>query len=76
MIVALTGGTGFVGSHTVVRLIALGHHPRLLVRDADKASRVLTARGVDPAQVDLVVGDMTDEVAVGYLLDGADAVLH
>lgn len=76
MLVAITGGTGFVGSHTVARLLAHGHRPRLLVRDSGKAARVLPPLGVDLADVDLVVGDMGDRAAVGALLDGAEAVIH
>ena len=73
---ALTGGTGFVGSHTVRHLLAHGHAVRLLVRDADKADRVLRTVGVDPASVEVVIGDMGDAGAVAKLLDGADAVIH
>lgn len=76
MLVALTGGSGFVGSHTVVRLLVNGHRPRLLVRDPIKAERVLQALAVDLADIDLVVGDMTDGSAVDRLLDGAEAVIH
>jgi deazaflavin-dependent oxidoreductase (nitroreductase family) len=74
--VAITGGTGFVGSHAVEHLLAHGHRPRLLVRDRTKASRVLGALGVDLEDVDLVDGDMEDATAVGRLLDGAQAVIH
>ncbi len=76
MIVAVTGGTGFVGSHAVVRLLAHGHRPRLLVRSPAKAATVLGTLGVDLEAVDLVVGDMGDEAAVSQLLEGADAVIH
>lgn len=76
MRVAVTGGTGFVGSHAVARLLAHGHQPRLLVRDRAKAARVLGGLGVDLAAVELVDGDMGDRAAVGTLLDGTDAVIH
>lgn len=76
MRVALTGGTGFVGSYTTERLLAHGHRPQLLVRDPAKAARVLSMRSVDLAAVDLVVGDMGDPTAVAALLDGAEAVIH
>jgi nucleoside-diphosphate-sugar epimerase len=74
--VAITGGTGFVGSHTVARLLAHGHQPRLLVRDPGKAERVLGALEIDPTSVELVVGDMGDASAVAELLEGTDAVIH
>jgi nucleoside-diphosphate-sugar epimerase len=76
MQVAVTGGTGFVGSHTVGRLLAHGHHPRLLVRSLTKAGDVLGRLGVDLDDVVLVEGDMADPAAVARLLDGADAVIH
>ena len=58
------------------RLLAHGHRPRLLVRDPDKAARVLGALGVDVATVEVVVGDMGDAASVAELLEGADAVIH
>jgi nucleoside-diphosphate-sugar epimerase len=76
MRVAVTGGTGFVGSFAVARLLAHGHQPRLLVRDPSKAERVLGGRGVALDQVELVVGDLADTTAIATLLDGADAVVH
>ena len=76
MRVAVTGGTGFVGSHTVGRLLAHGHLPRLLVRDAAKARRVLRGVGADLGDVEVVVGDMTDPGAASELLEAADAVIH
>ena len=72
----MTGATGFVGSHTVARLLAHGHEPRLLVRDPAKAERVLAAVGVPLDRVSLVEGDMGDRQAVARLLDGAEAVIH
>ncbi len=74
MRVALTGSTGFLGSHLAEALVGAGHELVLLVRSADKAQRILTPRGVWPA--DTVVGDMADRAAVGRLLEGCDAVVH
>ena len=67
MRVLITGGTGFVGVHTVDTLIDRGHEPRLLVRDPKRLHR---------NDVDYVVGDATDPDAVRKALDGMDAVIH
>ena len=76
MRVALTGATGFVGSHTLAALIAAGHEPRILVRDASKARRVLDGLGLDPAGIETVVGDLRDPHAIDLLFSGADALIH
>src|SRR5262245_31909896 len=39
--VAVAGATGFVGRHVVAELLARGHSVRALVRDREKARRVL-----------------------------------
>jgi len=72
--VLVTGGSGFVGSHAVQALHAAGREVRLLVRDRERAARVLGALGVGP--VETTVGDVTDAAAVGAALAGCDAVLH
>jgi len=67
MKVLVTGGTGFVGSHSVRALLAAGHQVRLLVRNRAKA----TVQGVELAD-----GDVTDRAAVARAVAGCDAVLH
>jgi dihydroflavonol-4-reductase len=74
MLVAVTGGTGFIGSHTVRALLAAGHRVRLLVRDPTKLKRIYAPLGIEVE--DFVVGDATDPEAVGPLLDGCDAAVH
>lgn len=76
MHVLLTGGTGFIGSHTVEALVARRHDVRLLVRDADRAGAALARRGVAPGDVDVVVGDVLDGDAVRAAVDGCDTVVH
>ncbi|WP_370966687.1 NAD-dependent epimerase/dehydratase family protein [Amycolatopsis sp. cg9] len=66
MLIAVTGGTGFLGTHTVAALLRRGHRVRLLARDPDRA----------PSTVDVVAGDVTDPAAAARLLEGADALLH
>jgi dihydroflavonol-4-reductase len=74
MRVLVTGGTGFLGSHSVRALVDAGHEVRLLVRSAARIAPALEPHGLDG--VDHVVGDVTDEAAVATALDGCDAVLH
>jgi len=77
MRVLVTGGTGFVGSHTVAALVKAGHRPRLLVRSAGRVAPALEPLGVslDP-QDDVVVGDATDEASVQEALEGCEAAVH
>jgi len=69
MNVALTGATGFIGSHVLRELQEHGHEVTALVRDRAQADRV--APGVRPAVVDLY-----DRPAVVSLLRQADAAIH
>ncbi len=66
MIVALTGGTGFVGGHVLGRLRAAGHEVRALTR---------TPRAADP-DVTWVTGDLADTAALSQLVTDCDAVVH
>jgi len=74
MRVLITGGTGFIGSHTAVALIAGGHEVRLLVRDPTKLERVFAPHAL--AVPDHRVGDVGDRASVERALDGCDAVVH
>jgi nucleoside-diphosphate-sugar epimerase len=86
MRVALTGGTGFVGSHCLVRLLADGHSVHMLVRDPDKVRRALSMHGVTPPDasdadvaalgVSFAVAELTDADQVRTALDGCDGVIH
>jgi nucleoside-diphosphate-sugar epimerase len=75
MRVLVTGGTGFVGSHTVAVLCRAGHMVRLLVRRPERIAPALGPHGVDGA-VEHVVGDATDPASVARALAGCDAVVH
>ncbi|TDV41071.1 NAD-dependent epimerase/dehydratase family protein [Actinophytocola oryzae] len=76
MLVSVTGGTGFVGAHTVAALRGAGHQVRLLVRDHATADRALAPLGVTSGEVGVVVGDVLDADSVRRLVKGADVVLH
>jgi nucleoside-diphosphate-sugar epimerase len=69
--VLVTGGTGFVGSHLVAELLERGHSVRCLVRDAEKAQRLLGASGAE-----LVRGDLRDAAALRTACADVDAVAH
>jgi nucleoside-diphosphate-sugar epimerase len=70
MKVALTGATGFVGSHILAELQANGHDVTTLVRGEAEAQTV-TAQGATPAIVDL-----RDQPAVVKALNGTDGAIH
>jgi nucleoside-diphosphate-sugar epimerase len=74
MRILVTGGTGFVGSHTVAALVEKGHDLRLLVRSPDRIAPALEPLGVH--KVDSIVGDITDPEAVERAMEGCEAVLH
>jgi len=70
MKVALTGATGFIGSHVLADLYKHGHEVTALVRDDAQADTV-AARGATP-----VVVDLYDRPTVARLLDRADGAIH
>jgi nucleoside-diphosphate-sugar epimerase len=70
MKVALTGATGFIGSHVLTELLKHGHEVTALVRDDTQADTV-AVRGATPAVVDLY-----DRPAVARLLGEADGAIH
>ena len=70
MNVALTGATGFVGSHVLDELLGRGHEVSALVRDDAQADR-LTALGASA-----VVVDLFDRAAVVGVLSGVDGAIH
>ncbi|MGW0450563.1 NAD-dependent epimerase/dehydratase family protein, partial [Streptosporangium sandarakinum] len=76
MLVTVTGGTGFVGAHSIAAMVSAGHRVRMLVRDPSKVERALAPLHVEPSAVDVVAGDVTDERSVAGAVRGADAVLH
>lgn len=74
MKVLVTGGTGFIGSHSVAALLSQGHQVRLLARSRDRVARSLSPLGV--AEVESVLGDVTVPGSVEEAMAGCDAVLH
>ena len=75
MRVLVTGGAGFIGSHTVDRLVACGHDVRIL----DSLEKPVHLKGrpahLNPA-AEFVLGDVTRPEDLGPALRGVDAVIH
>ena len=67
---AVTGGTGFVGSHVVELLRRRGDHVRCLVRERMRAHR-LEALGCE-----LIQGGLDDARAFSSLVEGCDTIFH
>ena len=68
--VAVTGGTGFVGSHLVDSLCAAGLRPRVLVRDPGRP------RWIADRDVQWIPGSLSDADALARLTGGAGTVIH
>lgn len=66
---AVTGATGFLGSHLTSRLIQDGWFVSGLVRTAERADML-------PATTRGVVGDICDRGVLDELVKGADVVFH
>jgi len=68
--IAVTGATGFLGSHLCDRLINDGFNVSVLARDPDKAQKF------EGRVAKTVIGDIADKKAIAGLVDGADIVIH
>lgn len=67
MHIAITGASGYIGSHVVEQALNRGHTVRILVRHSIQNP----AKGVQVCQ-----GDLRDDKALIPFLDGADALLN
>jgi dihydroflavonol-4-reductase len=68
--VLLTGATGLVGGSIARALLAAGRSVRALVRDPQRARRVV------PEACELVAGDVTDPASLAPAIDGCRVVYH
>jgi dihydroflavonol-4-reductase len=74
MRVLITGGTGFVGSHTVAAVARAGHAVRLLVRRPERVDAALAPLGISVQ--DIVSGDVLDPESVQTAVEGCDAIIN
>ncbi|WP_240999907.1 NAD-dependent epimerase/dehydratase family protein [Streptomyces sp. Tu 4128] len=76
----VTGGTGFVGSHSVVRLVREGYRTRVTVREPGQRESVVAAlrqAGVDPAgRLEFAVADLAADRGWRNAMEGVGHVLH
>jgi dTDP-L-rhamnose 4-epimerase len=74
--VLVTGGAGFIGSHSVDRLVELGHEVRVL----DSLERPVHQSDLPPAwltpKAEFIRGDVTRREDLLPALAGVDAVIH
>ncbi len=76
MKILVTGGAGFIGSHTIDLLLQQGYQVRIL----DNLTPPVHVEGQIPAYVprdaEFILGDVRDRAAWERALDGVDAVFH
>ncbi|MGB0504873.1 MAG: NAD-dependent epimerase/dehydratase family protein [Pikeienuella sp.] len=67
---ALTGGTGFLGRHSIRALHAAGWRVRILARSQPNLPEL------KDVPLEIVLGGLTDQTALDRLAIGADAIVH
>jgi nucleoside-diphosphate-sugar epimerase len=67
---AVTGSTGFLGSHIVERLLAQGNEVRALVRRTSDISHLKTTGA------EIIIGDVEDYDSLRPLVEGVELVFH
>ena len=78
--VLVTGGSGFIGSHCILQLLAAGHRVRTTVRNLKRESAVralLTEGGCEPGdRLSFAAADLENDAGWSEAVAGCEFVLH
>ena len=78
--ILVTGGSGFVGSHTILQLLAAGHQVRTTIRNLKREGDVRTllkVGGAEPGdRLSFVAADLTNDAGWPGAVAGCEYVLH
>lgn len=79
--VLVTGGSGFIGSHSILQLLAAGHEVRTTVRDLRRRDDVLAmlrqGGAADPGErLTFFAADLESDAGWAEAVAGCDYVLH
>src|SRR5260370_30786449 len=78
--ILVTGGSGFIGSHSILQLLAAGHQVRTTVRNPKRESDVramLKEGGVDPGdRSSFIAADLEKDAGWPEAVAGCEYVLH
>ncbi len=75
MDILVTGGAGFIGSHTVDALLKKGHSIRII----DNLQKLVHLKGKPeyiPKEAEFILGDVRDKDVMKKALEGIDTVYH
>jgi nucleoside-diphosphate-sugar epimerase len=78
--ILVTGGSGFIGSHCILQLLAAGHRVRTTVRNLEREGGVramLKEGGAEPGdRLSFLAADLEDDAGWSDAVAGCEYVLH
>jgi dihydroflavonol-4-reductase len=76
----VTGGSGFIGAHSILQLLAAGHRVRATVRNLNRRDEVLAmlrqGRAASTENLSFTAADLTADAGWAEAMKGCDYVLH